>query len=169
MSLKYIVAVRNLFTFTTADVTLARILTQNVSLSTKIYVNIVAQSFTMVGYDLMFVKMVVGTSDPSDETNKVQNNLFRKILQSNCIKFTETPVIQIFNIETGSETPGALLIPYTTLLHNCIKILSVFDGEPAEGHILSVFFEVPVKQTRKATHILRNIFPEKLCINRKKI
>lgn len=173
MASKYIIAVRTIFTFTTDDVNLAKILTQNVALDAVIDVNIVSQSFDRASDDLISAKLIVGTDDPNDESNKFQNERFRFILNTNCIKFKERPIIQISNIEAAAGTPGSFRIPYTALLCNDIKILSVLVGEPAPGHVISTFFEVPIQQTRKATHILRNFDsanPEtQLCINRENV
>ena len=163
--------------------------------SGKVNVNIVSYNILAItdckcGNRCSMVKIVVGTDDPNDPRrggdtstdctairgdNKTQNRIFRQTLKQMGIKFTTQTVVQVFNGEATSGTPGAFRILYTALLCGGIDVLAAYTGEPAltpdlrDRGVLTTFFEVPKEQICRTVNLLRNFDTsdpdDNLCIN----
>jgi len=200
-------AVRLQYSFKTNTETLSKLLTLNVKRNNNPHsVNIVAINAIKHKKHLL-VDIIVGTDDPNNparggagdplnpdpqRSNELQNQQFIKNLEELKINYKKNPVIQIFNDEAITGTPGAYRIGLTAL--NCahIGVRSSCFGEPAllfplvtyeasdgstgfKSHADSVFFRVSPKKTDKAVFVLKSLdlsFPfneEQLCINRDNI
>ena len=132
------------------------------------------------------VKMIVGTDDPATvargggpATNEQQNHRFRQILRQLGIKYQESPIIQLFNLEAVTGVAGSLRVFLTALTCAHVPVLSSYQGEPAkllkpppapacQTLVISTFFEVAPALVDKALRTLRRLDlsnPEaKLCL-----
>ena len=152
------------------------------------------------------VKIVVGTDDPNNQirggggpptnldpqrTNELQNRQFRKNLRELGISYQEDGVIQIFNVETVTGTPGIYRLYISALVCAKIDIISFYSGERAllfplqtckchskktkyDDEVISAFIQVSSRQLSAAKNIFArfNLGNEKtpldenqLCIN----
>jgi hypothetical protein len=164
------------------------------------------------------VKMVVGTDDPDNQirgggtsttksaapgqiildprrTNSKQNKQFRQNLRQIGIPFIVNDVIQIFNVESVTGTPGVYRIYDSVLECADIKVVAYYTGERAlifplqkcacfetdgnvkvkfDDEVISAFIQVEEGKLDQAVKLLQNIklatpdapFDEnQLCIN----
>jgi len=194
-SAQYLTAVRKQWTFETDQITLEQLLTKNVQNSSNA-VNIVGISISPRGNCKLLVKIVVGTDDPTNpadgggsatRTNKFQNDQMKAHLDLYGIKYTSQKVIQIFNIEAASGTPGAYRVVLGALVCQKIEIISSYFGEPAlinptvtctigtttlvDTYVQNTFFEVRSDQVAQAKSIIDKFntgateVEAELCIN----
>ena len=162
--------------------------------------------------DKNLAKSVVGTDDPNNQargggdnaagdgldpqwTNKLQNKQFRQNMRELGIHYHKDKVIQIFNVESVTGTPGIYRLYYSSMVCAGIEIIAFYSGERAllfplqtcvcaapdgttrtkfDDEVISAFIQVPKKQLAAAKKILANIklatptapFDEnQLCIN----
>ncbi len=190
----YEVTTRKQYTFRISNKDLAYLLTFVVSdRPGKVNINIVAYNIVGIhdckcGNKCSMVKIVVGTDDPNDPRrggdtstkklvgdNRTQNRIFNETLKQMKIKFTTQTVVQVFNGEATSGTPGVFRILYTALLCGGINVLATYTGEPAlepnlvDSGVLTTFFEVPKEQICRTVDLLRHFDTSdpdgNLCIN----
>lgn len=197
--------VRALYTFKADDETISCLLTRNVKTEDNPHVvNVVAILSVKIREEINLVKIIVGTVDPNSQTrggggqiedplildpqrtNELQNKQFRANMRFLNIKFTEEPVIQIFNVETITGISGSTRVFYSSLTCANISIIAYLLGEPRltetsctcddgttlfKTQIISAFVQVSPNNTARAVNILRNLdmsipFDEQqLCIN----
>ena len=165
--MSYSLAVRIQFTFEISNKMLACLLTRNAKF------NIDTVGISVIEPQGRFcdklVNIVVGTVNPSDSDNERQIHCFRENLCHLCIKFKETCIIQVFNIETVTPSAGAYRIPFVNLICCGIDVIASYLGKPIPGQIVSTFFQVPQSQLQKAINIINGIntnAPDcNLCIN----
>ena len=169
--MSYKVITRKQFTFTTNDKNLSCLLTANIiQTNDSVLVNIVGMFIQRVECGNIFVTITVGPSDPNamyDQSYESQLTQFRQNLHSLSIKYHESQILQIFNIEVVNGTPGAFRIPIIALTCAGVPIRNSYIGEPIPNDIMSIFIEVPRRYIIKALEIIRNINvanPD-LCIN----
>ncbi|XWV26742.1 hypothetical protein QJ857_gp0312 [Tupanvirus soda lake] len=167
----YDVFVRKQFNFVVSDKVLSCLLTSNVSPGNNINVNINGILIHRVG-DQNYVVLVAGEVDPRGDkylSNKQQIDQFRENLELLDIDYRESRVIQIFNIQDATGTPGMIRIPLVALACKNIPINNFYVGEPKPGDVVSIFIEVPNKRIIEALCIIKNINTENpennLCIN----
>lgn len=197
MSLQLVTRIQ--YTFQVTNKKLSKLLTLNVKAKNNPHaVNIVAM-FSVVTCESskkVLVKIVVGTDDPNNSkrggagdplnpdlqrTNKLQNKQFRINMRQLGIKYTENEVIQIFNVESVTGTPGIFRIYYSALTCANIPILAFYIGERAllfplenctcvqsdgqiltkfNDEVLSAFIQVSREQLKAAIKVLRRLkFP----------
>jgi hypothetical protein len=171
--MSYKVITRKQFTFIVSDKNLACILTANIKKTAdSVIVNVVGLFIQKIESGDNFVTITVGPADPnapSNPTYEEQLQQFRENLDSLKIKYHEGQVLQIFNIEAVTGTPGTIRIPIVALICAGIPIRNSYIGEPVPTNVISLFIEVPKRYIVGALGIIRNINvknPEKdLCIN----
>ena len=141
------IAVRSQYTFTTDNRAIACLLTRNVKLVDNPHVvNIVSILSVKINETNNLVKIVVGTDDPNNparggggdsvnpdplRTNELQNKQFRANMRYLGIEFTEEPIIQIFNVEDITGTPGIYRVYYSSLVCAEVNIIAFYGGEAA--------------------------------------
>jgi hypothetical protein len=153
---------------------------------------------------LRTMRIVVGTDAPNDprrggagppdapdpqRTNALQNAQFRKNMRRLGISYSVRRVIQIFNVENATGTPGIYRIFYSALVCARISVRAFYNGEYAlgpdptvtclctdgvtqfESEVVSAFIAVPPSQLDRAVAVLSALvittpFNEsQLCIN----
>lgn len=199
---------RTQYTFRATDRQIAELLTLNVKSENNPHrVNVVTMSSTKCSAKSKksLVKIIVGTDDPHnparggggdpeapdpERTNELQNKQFRQNMREIGICYTATEVIQIFNVEPITGTPGIFRIYVASLFCAGITLIAFYQGERVllfplqtcecplrpkfDDEVLSAFIEVPEKQLAAAVRVLANLklatpeapFDEnQLCIN----
>lgn len=166
--MSYSITTRIQYTFEVSNRQLACLLTKNtVSNINLVGISIIEERGR---FCKKLVNIVVGTVNPTDVTNNEQNEQFKANLCQLCIKFRESCIIQIFNVEATSITPlSSYRIPYVNLVCAGIDIIASYLGIPNTGQVVSTFFQVPSSQLQKAINVLNSIDvmnPDvNLCIN----
>jgi hypothetical protein len=153
---------------------------------------------------LRLARFVVGTDAPNDpsrggaggdpahpdpqRTNVLQNQQFQRNLRELGIPYTVNTVIQLFNVESATGTPGMYRIFYSALVCAGVSVRAFYSGEYAlapdpatcvcsdgvtqfQSEVVSAFILVPRAQLECALAVVRGVnltppFDEsQLCIN----
>ena len=197
------------YTFCTTQEKYANLLTLNVKAGVNPHaVNVVATLVVKISKNRSLIKIVVGTDDPNNSarggggdplnpdpqrTNELQNEQFRINMRCVGIRWKESGIIQIFNVEAVTGTPGIFRIYVAALTCAKIPIVSFQIGERVllyplqtctceEGkvtkfadEVLSAMIEVSKRDLFHAVQVLSTLkFPSgvelfdesQLCINR---
>lgn len=204
MSLNFVV--RTQYTFSVSERKLALLLNLNVvPLNNPHRVNVVALTIikTSKRQAKPLIIMVVGTDDPNDialggagdptnpdplRSNNLQNQQFVRNLKTLNVRFKSHPVIQIFNVEAATGTPGIYRLYVSSLVCAHIPIISFYTGERRllrpliiatfpdgtqvfNQEVISAFIQVPKRKLCKATAVLGNLqlttpfIESSICIN----